>query len=302
MLNPCRLSGRSRVVAGAAAAFVLALATPAVAQDEGALRSFFEGQRVTVKIDMPGSSDGVDVHADSRRAIDFQQYRTDLKRYGTAIRAGESSTVTVVKLKKDHIEFQLGGGGFGTFWDDTNTSVYIPFVERSEREKELERRIKDEDDRRRRRELERELDNLRDRREAENRRILAARERAEERKRERVANERLSGGSRFNLRYDGSVPAGIRPEEVMAALSEYVDFGSTDVRNAPPELPPAGDVAPRKGMLRAEAERAFGRPVESSSRRTGDMLVTTLVFVVQDQQITGDFVDNVMVRYTITSK
>jgi hypothetical protein len=302
MLHSIPVQG-SRALAGASAALLLAVSVPAMAQDEDALRSSFEGKRVTLRIDMPGTSDGVDIHPDSPRPIDYSQYRDDLKKYGTAIRAGQSSTVTLVKVKKDHIEFQLGGGGFGTFWDDTSTSVHIPFVEKSDREKYLERRIKEEDDRRKRRELERELDDLRDRRETENRRILAARERAEERKRDRIANQRLNGGSRFNLRYSGSVPAGIRPEEVMAALAEYVDFGSASAHLAPPQADaPVADVLPYKGMLRTDAERAYGRPLESTSRRSGDLTVTTLVFQANGQQIAADFVDDVMVRYTVTSK
>src|SRR5882757_8294396 len=140
---------------------LLALATPAAAQNEAVLKSYFEGKRITVRLDMPGDADGVDVHADARVAVDYGKYKDKLKRYGTAIRAGE--TVVVTKVKKDLIEFQLGGGGFGTFGDDTSTSANIPLVERSSRERELEQRIKDEDDRDRRRRLERELDDLRDR-------------------------------------------------------------------------------------------------------------------------------------------
>ena len=37
--------------------------------------------------------------------------------------------VTLVKVKKDIIEFQLDGGGFGTFGDNTSTSSNIPLVE-----------------------------------------------------------------------------------------------------------------------------------------------------------------------------
>ncbi len=99
-------------VAAAACTVVLALAAPAAAQNEAALKSYFEGKRVTLRIDMPGTSDGVDVHADASRAIDFNHYKDDLKRYGTAIRAGDGILVTLVKVKKDLIEFQLGGGGF----------------------------------------------------------------------------------------------------------------------------------------------------------------------------------------------
>jgi len=157
MFNPIRVS--------TAVAVFVALAAPAAAQDEAALKSYFEGRRFTVLIDMPGSSDGIDVRADARAAIDYQRYRDNLKRYGTSIRSGDSVLVTLVKVKKDLIEFQLGGGGFGTFGDDTSTSVYIPLVDKSEREKTLERRIRDEDDRGRRRRLQRDLDDMREERE-----------------------------------------------------------------------------------------------------------------------------------------
>jgi hypothetical protein len=300
--NPVRVS---KVGAAAAVCTVaLALAAPVAAQNETALKSYFEGQRVTLRIDMPGTSDGVDVHADASRAVDYQRYRDDLKRYGTAIRAGDSVVVTLVKMKKDLIEFQLGGGGFGTFGDDTSTSSNIPLVERSEREKNLEKRVREEDDRERRRELQRDLDDLRERRERENRRIMAERERVEERKRERIAEERLRGGSRFNLRYQGSVPPGMRPEELIAALTEYVDFRLADARaDVAPASSASGDISQlRKGMLRADTERAFGRAVETSQRRDGGIVITTLIFDAGEQRITADFVEDVLVRYTITSK
>src|SRR5262249_53201075 len=141
-------------------------------------------------IDMPGTSDGVDIHPDSNTPLDYQQYRHRLRTYGTSIRVGESEVVTLIKVKRDLIEFQLAGGGFGTFGDDTSTSVYMPLVEKSEREKTLEREIREETDSHRRRELERDLDEMRDAREAHNRRIEARRAEAEELKRERIAEER----------------------------------------------------------------------------------------------------------------
>ena len=277
---------------------LLALAGPAAAQNEAALKAYFEGKR----LDMPGDSDGVDVHADAKVAVDYGKYKDKLKRYGTAIHAGETVVVTLVKEKKDLIEFQLGGGGFGTFGDDTSTSATIPLVEKSSRERELEKRIKEEDDRDRRQRLERELDELRDRRERENRRIMAERDRIEEQKRERIAEERLRGGSRFNLRYEDRVPAGMRPEDVMAALAEYVDFSGPAARpNVPP--PSIGDVSlVRKGLSRGETERLFGTPASSSERREGGLAVTTLVFNVRDQRISADFVDDVLIRYAIVAR
>jgi hypothetical protein len=311
MFGAVRPSIGMMIVAAGVAGALVAPAAPAAAQNEDALRSFFEGKRVTVKIDMPGTSDGIDVRPDANRSIDYKRYGERLKDYGTAIRAGDSAIVTLVKVKKDLIEFQLSGGGFGTFGDDTSTSVNIKSIEKSNREKELEKEVKAESDSHRRRELQDELDDQRDRRERENRRIDAERVRAEERKRERIAAERLSGGSRFNLRFSDEVPNRIRPEDVMAALAEYVDFvpatysEPADARLAadvPSPGPPADAVQPRKGMTRAEAERAFGKPVDSSDRREGSVVITTLVFVSGDQRIAADFLEGVLVRYTITSR
>jgi hypothetical protein len=289
----------------AACTAVLTLPTAAAAQNETALKSYFEGKRVTLRIDMPGTSGGVDVQADVSRAVDYQRYGDDLKRYGTAIHAGDRVSVTLVKVKKDLVEFHLGGGGFGTFGDDTSTSVTMPLVEKSEREKTLEKRVREEDDRDRRRELQWELEGLRDRRDRENRRITVEREQAEQRKRERVAAERLSGGSRFNVRYADRVPLSMRPEDLIAVLTEYVDFRPADARagSAQPPTGPAGDISLlRKGMLLADAERAFGTAVESSERREGGLAIRTLVFLVGEQRIAADFTEDVLIRYTITSK
>jgi hypothetical protein len=295
MFNPTRLSTVTMLVA--------ALAAPAAAQSEGALKSYFEGKRVTLRMDMPGTAGGVDVRADAATPIDYKEYGNALKMYGTAIRSGDTVIVTMVKLKKDLIEFQLAGGGFGTFFDDTSTSSNLRLVDKSDREKQLERRIRDEDDRQRRREMQRDLDELRDRRERENRRIMVERERIEEQKRLRVADERLRGGSRFNLRYKGNVPSGMRPEDVMAALSEYVDFRNAETRPAEAPAGARGDITLlRKGMLRADAEREFGKAVESSERRDGGITVATLVFRVGEQRVSADFVEDVLVRYTISSK
>ena len=140
------------------ALLLIAVAAPAAAQNEAALKAYFEGKRITVRLDMPGDADGVDVHADARIALDYGKYKDKLKRFGTAIHSGDTVVVTLVKVKKDLIEFQLGGGGFGTFGDDTSTSANIPLIEKSSRERELEKRIKDEDDRDRRHRLEGELE------------------------------------------------------------------------------------------------------------------------------------------------
>jgi hypothetical protein len=145
-----------------------------------------------------------------------------------------------------------------------------------------------------------ELDRLRDRREFENRRIRAERERDEEIKRERVAADRLRGGSRFNIRYKDRVPAGIHAEDIRTALAEFVDFRTAGP--APVAAPAIETTRLRKGMLRADAEKLLGRAEKSSQKTLGEFTVVTLVFLSGEQRITADFIEDVLVRYSIASK
>jgi hypothetical protein len=214
----------ARAVAVAAVSLVTGFAASAAAQDENALKTYFEGRGITLRMDMPGSSGGVDIQVDPPRSLDYKKYRENLKRYGVAINYGDSSRITLVKMKGNLIEFQLDGGGYGTFSDDTSTSSNIHLVDKTDREKSLEKRIKEETDKDRKRAMQRELDELRDHRERENRILRAESERIEEAKKERLAGKRLQGGSRFNLRWSRKVPANLAPADVEKALVEYVDF------------------------------------------------------------------------------
>jgi hypothetical protein len=110
----------------------------------------------------------------------------------------------------------------------------------------------------------------------------------------------LAGGSRFNLRYENAVPSGIKPDEVMAALAKYVDFSPGDYPSRRDDRD-AGSM-PRKGMTRAEAEREFGPATNANVHTEGGLTVTTLRFVRRDEQITADFVEDVLVRFSMTSR
>ena len=95
------------------------------------MKAFFEGKHVTVKIDMPGTQEGVDVHADTTRAIDAQEYGNRLRLRDGDPGTGDSAVVTLVKVKKDLIEFR-GRRGTDTFGDDEAT-VYMPPAEEDRR-------------------------------------------------------------------------------------------------------------------------------------------------------------------------
>src|SRR6266478_5421736 len=85
---------------------LVASAPPALAQSEDRLRVFFEGKTVRLKMEMPGTEDGVDVYPGTAHPIDFPKHATRLKRSGTALRRGDEVLVTKVKVKKDLIALQ----------------------------------------------------------------------------------------------------------------------------------------------------------------------------------------------------
>jgi hypothetical protein len=115
------------------------IAGPLAAQDEASLKADFEGRVVAVRMDMPATDDGVDVYPAETPPVDFPRYQARVKKYGIAIRQGETAMVTKVKVKGKLIEFQLGGGGYGTAGDQTDASVGFAPAPKTEREKTLER-------------------------------------------------------------------------------------------------------------------------------------------------------------------
>src|SRR5688572_3994013 len=200
-------------------------ARPAVAQTEAALRAYFEGKSVTVNVEMPGSDDGVDVYPAKSQPIDFRKHAARLKQYGTAIKKGDQVLITKVKLKDDLIEFQLGGGGYGTFGDDTYSSVSVPSAPKTQREKNLEQDLKKTTDPAQRRKINEEIDALRKDREREDARNQAHLADAQQLKEANIRQKRLEAGSRFNIRYAKPLPSeAATPEGVMRALAEHVDF------------------------------------------------------------------------------
>ena len=203
---------------------IFAFSAFASAQSENDLKNYFEGKRVEVKIDMPATKDGINVYPERQRPIDFSRYSQSLKTYGTSLLEGDRIMITKIKVKDKHIEFQLGGGGYGTLGDETG-SVSIPTTSKSHRERNLERELKDETDDRRRRRIREELDYLRDERQRKDNANRAEATVAEEVAKARVQEKRLQGGSRFNIRFERKVTDDdLTPQVIMDALSEYLYF------------------------------------------------------------------------------
>ena len=223
------------------------------------------------------------------------------------------SLVTKLKVKSKLIEFQLDGGGYGTSGDETSSSVSVASAPRTKREENLEAELKREQDPVRRRAMKEELDDLKARRAREDARNHAAVAEAQETKKANIRQRRLEGGSRFNVRYNDGVPAtAITPEAIKEALAAYVEF--EEPAAAPAEvasaLPVAGSVPvgkpgpgglPAKGMLLADVDELLGTPKKTSDRMEGRLKVTTRVYPTTAGQVTADFVEGVLIRFSMTS-
>jgi hypothetical protein len=268
---------------------------------------------VTTKLAMPGTENGVDIHPGTDRPLDYPKYADRLKDHGTSIRAGEPVTVTKIKVKDKLIEFQLGGGGYGTFGDETSSNVGTAATPKTKREKNLEAELKRATDPARKRAIREELDDLKAGREREDARNRSNVAEAEEHRKQNIRQRRLEGGSRFNIRYRDGVPStALGPDAVMAALAEYVDFGSlrqaavsptdgSQVGGAGDRVPRRGGL-PRKGMLAQEVDAQLGPPAASKERREGSLKVQTRDYSTPEGRISGEFVEGVLIRYTVTSE
>jgi hypothetical protein len=288
--------------------FLFFLSLPLLAQNEASLQQAFEGKTVVVKIDMPGTHQGIDLYANRDRLMDFDSYQRRLKQYGVALRSGDSVLVTKLRVKDKNIEFQLGGGGYGTAGDDTNTDVNFSPAPKSRREKDLEEQLKNTTDSQARKRIQDDLNYERRQREREDARNRAQAEEAAEAKKDRLARRRLEGGSRFNIWYEPRVPA-VTPQQLMELLAEYLDFGQR--RDVQPQRPAAtasvsvSDDALlrlRKGMTRTDVLALFGPPQRTAEKGSGDTKILVLLYQVGERDVQIELMSDVLIRYVISSR
>ncbi len=304
------------------ALFAMFLSTlPLYAQGnaQSVLQSYFVGRQVTLQIDMPGTQQGVDLRMDRDDPMDWKAYSARLKKFGPAIRSGDRSTITTLVVKKNLIEFQLDGGGFGTFWDDDNTNVTPYNVEKSSYEKQLERDVRNESDPQRKRELQRELDRARSRREREQAADNRAAQIASQMKAQEVEAKRMRGGSRFNLRWPANIPGDqLTPEAVMKLMEAYVDFGDLQAQkpilqavaqNKPaPAAPASGTPSSpitqlKRGMEIGQVSELLGLGRMMSQSTSEEGLKTQIFeYLPTEYRVEVTYVDGVVVRYSINSR
>jgi hypothetical protein len=273
------------------------------------LQSYFIGKEVVLKIDMPGTQQGVDLRYDKDTPMNWKEYSSRLKANGVAIPKGATARVTTVVVKDDRIEFQLDGGGFGTFLDDSDTTVAAKSVEKSNYEKQLERQIANTTDDDTRRQLQRDLDRERARRERQESDNRAAAQVSSQIKAQQVADKRLQGGSRFNLRWSGNIPPDQKTlEAVMKLLADYVSFdGLQTAAAAPTPVSAASSPVPataqlKRGMKMSDVTNLFGQGQQTSESVSNDGLKTQIYrYTSDDRQVEVTYVEGLVVRYSISS-
>jgi hypothetical protein len=106
---------------------VIIAAISTSAQSEQNLKQYFEGKTVSLKIDMPATRDAVNVYPERENPLEYSEYASRLKRYGTSVHRGDETTVSKIKVKDKLIEFQLSGAPHGTMGNETGARFNIHF-------------------------------------------------------------------------------------------------------------------------------------------------------------------------------
>ncbi len=274
---------------------------------EADLRRAFMGKQILLKIDMPGTQQGVDLNLDRDDPMDWRQYSQRIKNFGVSIPRDRTATVTSIVVKKDLIEFQLDGGGFGTFGDDTSTTVST-YVPKSRYENDLERDLRRETDPNRRRRIQADLDRERSRRYREERIARQQAEGVSAIKRQEVMDRRMRGGSRFNLRRVVSV-MDVTPEQLSDWLREYADLGLRMSNDSPRQAPPPQSAprndgpALRRGMSIDDVKAKLGEGRLLSENVGADGILTQQwEFVTPSQMFAVTAVEGLVVKYSMTAR
>jgi hypothetical protein len=269
-----------------------------------------EGTTVSVRIDMPASSDGVEIR---NGQADFRKISDRIRQYGVGVHSGQSIAITKIIVKSKNIEVHLGGGGFGTFSDRLAVAAAsnpASYEGKTRREKDLEDELKYTNDYWTRVRIRRELDDLQRDRERNNATTAAINAQTRQLVEANVMQKRAEAGSRFNIRYDNGVPPdGATPAAIMASLSKYVDFGGgggsappIHFENSAPGVPDGPAPALRKGLTVVQTEQILGPASKVSQKNEGSLEISVREYMSSGQHVTTQFVGGVLVDYKITPR
>lgn len=303
---------RMAMVTATGLALMTAISPRASAQNEAALRAAFEGKMLTVKVDMPATSRGIDLFPEEAAPVNWREMADRMKDNGTALKIGQTVMITKVVVKKDsHIELQLGGGGYGTFGDYMTNSSSVSTT--AETESPLERRLRDSvkaaPNATKRRQFEKELSSARSERERANSVARAEAAQANEAREANLRVKRIEAGSRFNIRYKRGIPASaLTPEGVMASLAQYAEFqgapsgsarATVGSSAAPTSAAASGLMALKKGLSISEVEALLGPANTAGESKEGILTLMKRTYLHDGKRVTASFVNGVLIDYAI---
>lgn len=314
-MSPTRVCTWPRLAAAISLATVCA--GPLAAQDEGALRAAFEGKLVSVRIGMPATARGVDVFPLQQPPVDWRDVANRTKEFGTALKIGDQVMVTKIVVKKNsHIEFQLGGGGWGTLFDSPGTSNVSPTTQpESKLERALRDSIKVAPGGPTKRRLEKDLSDARSQRERANDVARAEAEQANAAREANLRAKRVESGSRFNVRFkNGIPPEQLTPDGLRAALAEFVDFSASGARASVANAAVPAAAAPtgagggsaisrvRKGMTVRDVEALLGPASSATDQREGSLTVNKRNYTSEGLRVATSFINDVLIDFVITPR
>jgi hypothetical protein len=239
----------------------------------------------------------MDVWPARDQPVAFPRVASLIKRHGTGIRSGESQMVTKIRLLKDHIEFQLGGGGYGTFGDLVSGPDRVENTSRGEtqEEKDLKRQIKAGAPNKK--DLEHRLRDLERERQSDNASSTAQAAQANRAADSEERARRLSGGSRFNIRWKETVPPEYATVDgIQKALAKYVDFAPAAAGSA------SGAMALKKGLTIEEVEKLLGPAIAITSEKAAGLDMMVRSYETAEQKVVAKFVSGVLVDFSIMPK
>ena len=176
------------------------------------------------------------------------------------------------------------------------------------RESDLEKEIKNESDRDRKRRLERELDELRSERQRRDERERRDVEDYNRRARDRDLDRAMRSGSRFNLRFKKNVPPdALTADGIERYLDRFVDFSGRSASKRPAAAASARESQNRdwkKGTQRREMEDALGKARRERTCPGDDSGLDCRIatFDDGDDEIEATFVEGVLVRFSTRRK
>jgi hypothetical protein len=281
-----------------AAAVVVVLAPALVNADEAELRSALVGRQVMAKVDLPATRKGLDYYPERSTTFDNAKHQKRIRQSGIGVLAGDVVTVSKINVKGKYVEFHLGEGGNSQL--PSHPSTYVP---KSDYEKQLEKQLKSAT-KEQKKTIERALARERDRRRREERLLKAVAEQEYQMALSQRTPEQwaLLAGSRVNVRFDHSVPPeALTPAGLMSLLGDLFDFNPQDFRVPVAAPPVAADAPVSKGQSRADVDAALGPPKRCSEQEQGMLVVSICTYPLGEATLEARFVDDVLVRYVLSS-